>query len=134
MIFKTAEYNIKLINIFIKWYFVEMPIKILNQVYQYIVVLTKIYSFIFLFKTLFAPWKNQLYAYPNRGFDIKKILEIWTNNTIARVVGAFIRLATIFIGIGIIIFTMIIGSLFFVIWLTYPVLSISLIIISFTGI
>lgn len=134
MIVKTAEYNVKLIHIFIKWYFVEMPIKILNQLYQYIVVLTKIYSFIFLLKTLFTPWKNQLYAYPNKGFDIKRILEIWTNNIISRVVGAFVRLATVFIGVVIIIFTMVIGSIFLIIWLTYPVLFITLIIISFTGV
>lgn len=134
MIVKTAEYNLKLIHIFIKWYFVEMPVKILNQIYRYIIVLTQIYSFIFLLKTLFTPWKNQLYAYPNRGFDIKRILEIWTNNTISRLVGAFIRLATIFIGLVIIIFTMIIGSLFLILWLTYPVLFITLTIISFTGV
>ena len=134
MIVTTTEYNTKLIWIFLYWYAKEMPILIVRNIFLYIESVSLIFSFQFLLKTLFYPWKNQLYAYPNRGFDIKRILEIWTNNTISRVVGAFVRLATILIGLVIIIFTMIIGSLFLILWLTYPVLFITLTIISFTGV
>jgi hypothetical protein len=134
MIIQTAEYNAKLISIFIKWYFIEMPIKILNQLYKYIVVLTKIYSFVFLLKTLFSPWKNQTYSYPQKGFDIKVIFQTWIYNMIARVVGAVVRIVTILMGIFVLILISILGIAVLLTWLTYPVLFFVLIIISFTGI
>lgn len=131
MIIETAEYNVKLITIFIKWYFFEMPIKITKQLYKYIVVITKIYSFIFLLKTFFSPWKNQSYAYPNKGFDINKILEVWTSNMIAMLVGAFVRFFTILTGIVVLLIVMALGLLILFLWLTYPVLFFILIIRSF---
>jgi len=131
MIIETAEYNAKLITIFIKWYFFEMPIKIIKQLYKYLVVITKIYSFIFLLKTFFSPWKNQSYAYPNKGFDINKIIEIWTSNMVARVVGAFVRFFTILTGIVVLLIVIALGLLILFLWLTYPVLFFILIIRSF---
>ncbi len=131
MIIETAEYNVKLITIFIKWYFFEMPIKIIKQLYKYLIVITKIYSFIFLLKTFFSPWKNQSYAYPDKGFDINKILEVWTSNMVARVVGAFVRFFTILTGIVVLLIVIALGLLILFLWLTYPVLFFILIIPSF---
>lgn len=130
MIIQTAEYNAKLVSIFMKWYTIEIPIKILNQLYKYIITLTKIYSFVFLLKTLFAPWKNQVYAYPQKGFDIGVIFQVWTYNIIARIVGAFIRLATIFIGLFILVLTIFFGLILLILWLTYPIIFIVLIIVN----
>jgi hypothetical protein len=131
MIIETASYNIKLVTIFLKWYFLEMSIQIIKLTYQYLVIISRIYSFIFLFKTFFSPWKNQSYAYPDKGFDINKILEIWTSNMIARVVGSFVRFFTILIGVLFLIIIFIVGTIALLIWLTYPVLFFVLIIRSF---
>ena len=131
MIIETAEYNLKLITIFIKWYFLEIPIKIVNLVYQYSITIIKIYSFVFLLKTFFSPWKNQSYAYPDKGFDINRILEVWTSNMVSRIVGAFVRFFTILIGLITLVITIIIGSFCLFIWVTYPILFIVLIITSF---
>jgi hypothetical protein len=131
MIIETASYNIKLIIIFCKWYFLEMPINIINLTYQYVLVISRIYSFIFLIKTFFSPWKNQSYSYPEKGFDINRILEIWTSNMVARIVGAFIRFFTIIIGLITLVITIIIGSSCLLIWVTYPILFFVLIITSF---
>ncbi|MGA1049202.1 MAG: hypothetical protein ACO3UU_14440, partial [Minisyncoccia bacterium] len=122
MIIETTEYNLKLVTIFIKWYFFEIPIQIVKQVYKYILVISKIYSFTFLLKTLFSPWKNQSYTYPKKGFDINRILEIWTSNMVSRVVGALVRFFTILTGIVILGLTGILGGLILFIWVTYPVL------------
>ena len=130
MIMQTAEYNAKLLSIFVKWYIIEIPIKIVYQLYKYIIALTKIYSFVFLLKTLFSPWKNQVYSYPQKGFDFSLIFQTWTYNMIARIVGAIIRLATMFIGIFVIILTMFFGISILILWLLYPVLFIVLIIVS----
>lgn len=131
MIIETASYNIKLVTIFFKWYFFEMPRQIIKLTYQYTNVISKIYSFVFLLKTFFSPWKNQSYAYPDKGFDINRILEIWTSNMIARLVGAFVRFFTIIIGILLLIIINIIGLVVLFIWVTYPVLFPVLIIRSF---
>ncbi|MGA1050161.1 MAG: hypothetical protein ACO3TG_01580 [Minisyncoccia bacterium] len=131
MIIETTEYNLKLVTIFIKWYFFEIPIQIVKQVYKYILVISKIYSFTFLLKTLFSPWKNQSYTYPKKGFDINRILEIWTSNMVSRVVGALVRFFTILTGIVILGLTGILGGLILFIWVTYPVLFLILIISSF---
>jgi len=132
MIIETAEYNAKLITIFIKWYFFEMPIKIIKQLYKYLIVITKIYSFIFLLKTFFSPWKNQSYAYPNKGFDINKIIEIWISNMVARVVGAFVRFFTILTGIVVLLIVIALGLLILFLWLVYPILFFVLSILSFS--
>ena len=131
MIIQTAEYNTKLIIIFIKWYFFEIPMKIIKQLYKYLMVISKIYSFVFLLKTFFSPWKNQSYAYPTKGFDINRILEVWTSNMVARMSGAFIRFITILIGVITIIITTFFGLLTLFLWVTYPVLFFVLIISSF---
>jgi len=131
MIIETTEYNLKLVTIFIKWYFFEIPIQIVKQVYKYILVISKIYSFTFLLKTFFSPWKNQSYTYPKKGFDINRILEIWTSNMVSRVVGALVRFFTILTGIVILGLTGILGGLILFIWVTYPVLFLILIISSF---
>jgi hypothetical protein len=124
MIIETAEYNAKLIGIFIKWYWLEMPYKIIRKTMQYVMVLGKIFSFIFLLKTLFAPWKKQLYTYPSNGFDLKHIFEVWTSNIISRIVGAFVRVFTILLGITTIVIAGFVGTIGLVIWVLYPVLFI----------
>lgn len=128
MIIETAEYNAKLIGIFIKWYWIEMPYRITRKTIQYIIVLGKIFSFAFLIKTFFSPWKNQLYAYPSKGFDLKHIFEVWTSNMISRVVGAFVRGFTIILGIIIVIIATFLGVMGLIIWVLYPVLFIFFII------
>jgi hypothetical protein len=131
MIIETTEYNIKLVTIFIKWYFFVMPIKIIKLLYKYITVISKIYSFVFLLKTFFSPWKNQSYSYPDKGFDLNRILEIWTSNMVARVVGAFVRLFTILTGIVLLSAIGILGILLTLLWIAYPILFFVLIIRSF---
>ena len=131
MIIKTAEYNAKLIFIFIKWYWIEMPVNILKKIYQYVISISKVFSFSFLLKTFFSPWKNQLYSYPSKGFDIKIIFEILTSNLISRFVGAFIRGITLFFGITLLILTLLIGLIYVFIWIFYPIIFLILILISF---
>lgn len=131
MIIETAEYNSKLIAVFVKWYWVEMPVQILKQTQVYVSVIGKIFSFKFLLKTLFAPWKNQAYAYPAKGFDLHRIFEVWTSNMVSRIVGAFVRGFTVLFGAVISFIILILGFLWLFVWVCYPILFISLIIISF---
>lgn len=128
MIIETAEYNAKLIGVFIRWYWIEMPYRIVRKIYQYIIVLSHIYSFAFLLKTLFSPWKNQLYSYPSKGFDLKRIFEVWTSNLVSRLVGAFVRLFTLFFGMFLTILVLLIGMILCLIWILYPMLFLVLVV------
>jgi hypothetical protein len=130
MIIETTEYNFKLITIFIKWYFIEVPKQILYQLYKYIVVISKIYSFAFLLKTFFSPWKGQIYEYPQKGFDLSLIFQTWTSNMISRLVGSFVRGVTMIIGIIVLLISLLIGGSAFIIWILYPVIFFLLIILS----
>ena len=131
MLVKTTEYNSKLITIFIKWYFIEMPIKLLKYIQEYMSVLSYLFSFKFLLKTLFYPWKNQVYAYPSKGFDIKLIMQVLTANLFARFIGAMIRLITIFIGIFVeIVFVIFSVGIVFV-WVFSPIVFLFLFVYSF---
>jgi hypothetical protein len=131
MVIETTEYNIKLVVIFLKWYFFEIPMQILQQTYKYVLVLSKVYSFVFLLSTIFAPWKGQLYEYPQKGFDISLIFKVWTSNMISRVVGAIMRIFTVIVGFIMIIIVIIFGIIFLLLWLTYPIIFFILIINSF---
>jgi hypothetical protein len=121
MIIETAEYNTKLIGIFLIWYVKEIPRYIIENTIAYIRAISIIFSFSFLIKTLFFPWKNQLYAYPDKGFDIKHIFDIWIANSISRMVGCIIRLMTLIMGVILIIMVGFIGMGLLLMWIVLPI-------------
>lgn len=131
MLIKTTEYNTKLITTFINWYFIEMPVKMFKYITEYIAVISYMFSFIFLLKTLLYPWKNQLYAYPKKGFDIQLIIQVFTSNMFARIIGAIIRMTTIFTGILVLITFSMTALLIVLIWFLFPLLAIGIFIYSF---
>lgn len=77
----------------------KRPRAILARYRSYAGVFAEIFSFVFLLRTLFAPWKNIKDAYPNRGLQLSRILETLTFNIVTRTIGAVIRLGTIVIGL-----------------------------------
>ncbi|MBI4067765.1 ATP-dependent Clp protease ATP-binding subunit [Candidatus Gottesmanbacteria bacterium] len=60
-------------------------------------------------RTLFAPWKRQVYSYKKPGFHPDEWMGIVFSNTISRFLGAIIRSATIFSGLTIIAMTLVIS-------------------------
>lgn len=49
-----------------------------------------------LLKTLFAPWKREVFQYEGPGFHLEKYFEVLVMNLISRVIGLIVRMATIF--------------------------------------
>ncbi len=130
MIVETTEYNAKLISVSLTWCFVEMPQRIFRGIGEYMSAIAYIFSFAFLLKTLIYPWKNQAYAYPSKGFDLQRIMEVFASNMVSRVVGFFIRFFTIIAGLVLEIFVVALGAAFFVVWVFAPIVFIVLLILS----
>ncbi len=131
MLIKTTEYNSKLIGIFIRWYFIEMPSKMFVYTKEYLSVISYLFSFKFLLKTLFYPWKNQVYAYPSKGFDLQIITQVFISNLFARVIGAMIRMITIFIGIFVEIILVSLSFIIIFVWFFAPIVFFGSFIYSF---
>lgn len=126
----TYIYKSRLFSYLTRWYFTDAPFDILKGVQAYIQALATVYSFTFLLKTMFAPWKNQLYAYPEKGFDIQIVLQIWGANIVARLVGAMVRSGVIFTGLILQALVLVVGASILFLWVAFPVVIIALIIVS----
>lgn len=84
---------------FLHLYCVAMPLRIVRGYRAYALAFLEVFAFVFLLKTLFAPWKHITDPYPKKGFNLAKIAETFTLNCTARCIGFVIRFATIAIGI-----------------------------------
>ncbi len=124
MIIETTEYNTKITILVVRWYFIEMPTAIFYNTIEYMKSLAYIFSFIFLIKTLVSPWKNQLYAYPSKGLDLKKVTEVFISNSVSRIVGLVMRTFVILIGVLLEVLVFLLGITFFIVWFLFPLVFI----------
>lgn len=81
------------------------------------------FSFVFLLKTLFAPWKNITDTYPSKGFDLSLMLQTWMFNMITRLIGFVIRFVTLLIGVLVQIGLLVGFVVYLMLWLLYPLLA-----------
>ncbi len=112
----------QVIQAFIVWFLFEKPISIIKNSLAYMRATADIFSFSFLLKTLFVPWKNMIRDYPQKGFNPQLVMQILFDNMIARSVGAVVRIFTIFTGIMIELMILIFALIYVVLWYTFPVL------------
>lgn len=106
---------------YIVWHFVRAPREIFKAWKQVFLYSFTYFSTAVLFKTLFSPWHRSAWSYP-KAFDIGKFLETFLSNIISRVLGAFVRIFMILLGITgeICIFFVGMGAL--VLWVAAPFL------------
>ncbi len=116
----SSELFGKLIVLFVKWYVAEVPLAIIQGTRSYAGALMRMFSVTFLLKTSIRPWKNMRQTYPDTGIQIKKILEAWSANMVARGVGVVIRLSTAGFGLLVTMGAVIIGVGMFLLWLGAP--------------
>lgn len=114
-----------LLPLFLRWYFFERLAEIVKLYGAYAKAFYNVFSITFLLKTLVAPWKKISDNYPDKGLNVRGIVETLFLNLTTRGVGLIVRLGTILIGI---IVQVCIASLFlayFLAWLFFPVLAIA---------
>ena len=119
---ETQNQRAGLLPLFFSWYFVKRPLLIIQTYKSYAVVFAESFSFVFLFRTLIAPWKNITDAYPTRGFNLNQIAQAMMFNVITRTIGCIVRLGAIFCGC-VVQAALLAGFLsYLVLWLLFPVL------------
>jgi len=107
--------------LFFAWFFVAQPGKIIasgkntmHWVWQY-------FSIGFLLPRLFASWHRDITSY-GRGFDLKRSLHALGWNMISRVIGAFLRVVFIILGLAFEL-CVLIGTIFaLVLWYSFPII------------
>lgn len=112
-------------KLFATWYLLRRPVEITRAYLSYAAAFGTMFSFIFLIKTLFAPWKSIRDAYPTKGFNLAVLMETWTLNVTARAIGSIIRIAAIATGIVIQIALLAGFSMYLLLWILFPIIVVS---------
>jgi len=127
-----GELLVKILPLFAKWYFVEVPLAIIDNTRKYTEAMLVKFSVLFLIKTSYYPWKNLRKSYPDTGIQIKKILEAWSANMVARLVGFVIRMTTASMGLFMAAFVGMGGAAAFLLWLGAPIWALVIIVFANT--
>lgn len=114
----------RVIPLFLRWYFLRAPLRIIRGYEEYVVALLEIIPFGFLLLTLLSPWKNIADHSQIRGLDIKHITEALALSLLARGVGCVIRILTIFLGLTFHILLLAGAVLYLLLWMGFPVVLI----------
>jgi hypothetical protein len=108
------------VGVFLPWYFLEMPMQIINAYGAYARAFWEIFSFPFLLRTLLAPWKNVLEVYPKSKFDFNGMFQALCLNLISRAIGCVVRLVMIVLGIVVHACCLVLFTAWLTLWVTYP--------------
>ena len=111
---------------FLPWYLVRMPAAIVRGYGKYAAAFARIFSFVFLLKTLFSPWKSIGDRYPTKGFNLSEIAQVFALNMPARLIGAFIRLIVILLGVALEALLLVAAVVFLLLWVLFPLLVVGL--------
>ena len=117
--FKNREMRKNILGYLAYWYFVETPKEIVRGWGNILWFNLKYFSFFFLLKTLFSPWRRIQWT-RGKGFSIGKWFEALTGNIISRLLGALIRSNLIIGGILIEFLLVLIGPIIFILWFLFP--------------
>ena len=121
----APEHRFSIVRVLFVWYFVKRPLLIIQSYRSYAAVFAESFSFVFLFRTLIAPWKNITDAYPKRGFDLNLMMQAMMFNVITRTIGCIVRLGAIFCGL-VVQAALFCGFLvYLIVWLLFPVLFVT---------
>ncbi|MBI5156142.1 hypothetical protein HZA45_02590 [Candidatus Peregrinibacteria bacterium] len=114
--------RISILRVLVLWYLVGRPLLIIRSYLRYAAVFAESFSFVFLFRTLFAPWKNITDAYPKRGFDLNLMLQAMMFNVITRAIGCVVRVGAILCGVVVQVLLFSGFAVYLVVWLLFPLI------------
>ena len=111
-------------NTFLSWYLLTRPLQIIQTYFAYARTFWEMLSITFLLKTLISPWKNLTDAYPKNSLNLSQLAQTFTMNCTARMIGLIIRLSTIIIGLLVQIALLAFFIIYFLFWMTFPVIAV----------
>jgi len=103
----------------IAWRFFEVPKKIIDAWKNILKFYLHYFSIPLLLKTLFAPWRQNLWSY-NKGFDLAKYFEVLISNLASRTIGLILRTGLIIIGLFVEFWVSWLGITALFVWLFLP--------------
>lgn len=101
------------------WQFFDMPKAILSAWKNFLSFNLNYFSIILLLKTFFSPWKRYSWSY-GRGFSFSRYFHAFSANLISRMLGAFVRIWLILLGILSEVFIFFAGIIVFLAWIFLP--------------
>jgi len=101
-----------------------MPVRILKRAWEYIRTTAEVFSFWFLLRTFFKPWKSIKDKYPKKGFNLTLFAEAFTLNCTSRVIGMIFRTVALVIGILMELIVIAVCIAVFLVWVLFPLLFI----------
>lgn len=111
-------------NIFIQylqWHFFDSTKRLLTIWNNFLRFNLNYWSLPLLLKTLFSPWRRYQSSY-GKGFDIGRFFEVFTFNTISRVMGFLMRAGLIVFGLLTEVVVVSAGLVILFAWLFLPLL------------
>ncbi len=115
-----------MLSAFVGWYYLDIPKRLLDYFKVWLFHLYDLFSVKIILKTYLAPWKRDLLS--TRNLSLNERVRVWWMNVISRMIGAFIKTATL---IGFLISTigwLVFSLIYFFGWLLFPLIFILLII------
>ena len=107
---------------FVRWYVFDQPSKILKAYFAYLRAFVEIFSFSFLVRTLFSPWRQIVEEKTERGFNLQKWAMRVSFNMVSRTIGFLFHVITLFMGIVFVTSLTVCFATFYMLWLSFPVL------------
>jgi ATP-dependent Clp protease ATP-binding subunit ClpC len=105
---------------YIYWHYHIAPKQIRTILKNYLEFIPHLFSFRKLLKTLFSPWKRTVVEKNYPGFNVQRMLDQLSFNTVSRIMGFGIRITTIFAGLCCLVGINIFGGLFLLFWYITP--------------
>lgn len=104
---------------FIKWFFVIAPVRILELGRNFLAWAWHFFSIGYFLPRIFSPWHKDITGY-GRGFDLSRFLHVWGWNLISRIIGAVLRLVVMVFGLWVFGLIVILAAAIFVLWFVLP--------------
>ncbi len=121
-----------LLPYYVHWHYGQALLSFIAIICNLMWFSAHIFSIKLLLTTLFSPWQRVQEKPGNGEFKFTDMIFLVITNMLLRLAGAMIRLAVIFVGLVLMAFVFCIGSLFFVVWLTFPLAIIASFIVGST--
>ena len=111
--------------LFFTWWYNEELKNVLKYFETFFEYLFDLFSVRICFSTLFAVWRRDKVNY--KGLPIKDIFQAWTMNMASRLVGAVVKIFTIFAYLLVAISCLVFVIVFLLAWLMFPIVILALI-------
>jgi hypothetical protein len=112
-----------------KWHYGQGIKDFFHNWKVFLLFLADFFSLGLLAKTLFAPWERMNEGYGS-GFNPSRFFETLLVNIIMRLFGFVVRFTVLIFGFLSIVLTMLVGLLFFIVWVCAPVILVYLVAVS----